>query len=172
VSIFFLLGAFDLCEVFFPEKIPDVHFLGSRKEKEWVFKNLNQTLDPKKMSDVERVAALRPSLEILDIVCPQVSTWFRSQYESDKIIYVWGGKPEIAKFDFLTQKLSLSDTFFNLREGDKVKILAHEYRHSIQNRSKFLKQVLFLMLTKELHEHIVEDEAEAFEYKIHVALRE
>jgi hypothetical protein len=172
ISIFLLLGSFSVFDMVFPEHVPDVNYIGVRLEKEWVKQNLNQTLDPESWTEEQRIHALQPSLKMLDIVCPEVSKWVRNQYEQKLIVYLWTDGPEIAKFDFLTRKLFLSKTFFSLNEGEKVKTLAHEYRHSIQNRTKFMKRVIYNMLTNELHEGIVEDDAELFEFRVHVALHE
>lgn len=154
----------------FPERIPEVYFIGVRSERDWINKNLNQTLNPELWSELQRLQAMQPSLKLLDLVCPEVSDWYRDQYDYNNVAYDWGNDSAIAKFDFLTRKLILSKQFFFLREGEKAETLAHEYRHSLQNRTKFMKQVVFNILTNELHEEIVEDDANYLELRVHVAL--
>lgn len=154
----------------FPEKIPTVFFIGKRTEKNWAKKNLNETLNANLCSNKELAAMIEPSLDLLDSVCPDVSKWFRSEYKNGNVIFDQSTGPEMAKFDFLTEKLYLSKGFFDLIEGEKAKTLAHEYRHSLQNKTKFMRQVIFNMLTSASHPYLVEDEAELFESKIHIAL--
>lgn len=156
----------------FPERIPEVYFIGIRSERDWINKNLYQTLAPELWSESQRLQAMQPSLRLLDLVCPEASKWYRHEYDHNNVVYKWDNDSAIAKFDFLTRKLILSKQFFFLREGEKAETLAHEYRHSLQNRTKFMKQVVLSILTNQLHEEIVEDDADYLELRVHVALHQ
>lgn len=167
-----LLGSFSVYDMIFPEKVPEVYNLGFRSEKEWLTRNLNQNIEPKNWTEQQRWHALQPSLDLLDIVCPEVSEWVRENHKSGNIVYDFESDFTVGRFDFLNRKLILTRMFFQLRESEKSSTLAHEYRHSLQNHTKFMRRVIFQLLTGDSHEYLVEDEAELFESKVSIALQD
>jgi hypothetical protein len=171
LAIFFLLGSFSIYDMLFPEKIPEIQSLGFRPEQEWVNENLNKRDFFEPFNRSNNWDKMQHALKLLDITCPEVSEWVKDQYLEDNIVYVEDTK-SYARFDFLSRKLIITHWFFELKEGEKAVTLAHEYRHSIQNKTKFMKKVIFHILTGQPHENVVEDDAELFEYKVFVALHE
>lgn len=154
----------------FPEIVPQIQHLGFRPEKAWVDHNLNQEFEPKDLSEFELWEDLQKALELLDLTCPEASDWVRDQHNNGNIIYDWEYDYTMARFDFLSRKLTLTSGFYQLREGEKATTLAHEYRHSIQNRTKFIKRIIFQLLTGKTHEYVVEDDADLFESRLYIAL--
>lgn len=168
-----LLGACELYDIIWPEKVPDVLYVGISTEESYLaLKNSSQQktshgqpLDPAQCWD-----DCQTPLRILKKVCPEAEKWVRDRHASGKI--VWSEKTDgmYGKYDYISRKLTLTSAFFEQSDGQKAVTMAHEYRHSLQNWTKPIRAVIAIMIKREPQEWIVENDAYHFEKEVYLAI--
>lgn len=135
-------------------------------------------------SDAKAWSALKPSRELLTALSPEIAAWLYDLHQKQQIVYrepshtdakTYGlptDTPLIAAYRHLDGKLYLGKAFWALPDGQKIAVLAHEYRHFRQNPPKrFSRQLAQLMGGGRLHyTSTIEDEAFAYEKQAQAAL--
>ncbi len=160
-------------EAYFPDTEPTIDNIGLSSESKIVDLNLSANcIGSVGWGDSRRLELLVSSVRLLDKVCPSASQWFTDQLNSGKVVFSGSDYEYYAHFDFVSRKLYITDNFYKLSEGHKAAIIAHEYRHSLQNLAKFIKRAIFIVISGEPHEGVVENEAYLFELRILKALHE
>lgn len=114
--------------------------------------------------------ALQEPLQILDRVCPEASHWVRDRYENGHLIWEKEYSGAYAKFHYIDRDLTVNRILFGENNGRIASILAHEFRHSRQNFSKFFRATVACSILREPRPCIVEDEAELFEAQVLLAI--
>lgn len=127
--------------------------------------------------------AMAPSRDLLTALSPEIAAWLYQLHQENRIIYTaptdaygsYGITPDarlIAAYRHLDGKLYLSQEFWALSDGQKVVVLAHEYRHYRQNAPKRLSHMLAQLLSAgRLRYHsAIEDEAFSYERQAQSAL--
>ena len=163
------LGTTTLYDITIGDQIPKVSNLGFGSPE----KNLihDQPI-LKGWNDQECWSALQESLEILDRVCPEASEWVRDKHTSKQIIWEEEFTGCYAKFNYIDRDLTVNRTLFGESNGRIASILAHEFRHSKQNFSKFFRSTVACSILREPNEPIVETDAELFELRVLLAIFE
>lgn len=150
----------------FPDDVPEITPLVSVKTKEAA--TLNTT--PVVGETIEEVyEQLEPTLVILKEVCPEAEAWVRDRYRKCKFYVSCGNYGYFAAYAPLYGILDLNVSMFNLSDGEKAVILAHEFRHSRQNILKMVVSGATLIFRSDMnmneHYKFIEYEAEEFERK-------
>jgi len=114
--------------------------------------------------------SLKPALQILDVVCPEASTWARDQKESNKIVWVPKSDGAYARYDQVCMRLIINADMFALINSERACTIAHEFRHSRQNISKSWKSACYLLLRGKRNPDIIEDDAYFYESKVRDAI--
>lgn len=115
-------------------------------------------------------ASLQSALQILDVVCPEASAWAREQHKSKKLI--WKNDPDgaYATFNPYTRCMTINADMFDLKNSERACTIAHEFRHSRQNISKFIKSTCCLLITGSRCDDIVENDAYLYESQVRSAI--
>jgi hypothetical protein len=135
-------------------------------------------------TDAKAWSALKPSRQLLMALSPEIAAWLYDMHRNQHIIYhaptntnaatyaLPPNTPLIAAYSHLQGKLYLGRTFWDLSDGEKIAVLAHEYRHFRQNPPKrFSRQLAQLIGLGRLHyTSLIEDEAFAYEKQAQAAL--
>lgn len=116
--------------------------------------------------------ALQEPLQILDRVCPEASHWVRDRYQTGHFIWEKENSGCYAKFHYVDRDLTINRILFAENNGTIAAILAHEFRHSRQNFTKFFRATVACSILREPRASIVEDEAELFEAQVIIAIFE
>lgn len=128
--------------------------------------------DLSKRFDPEQAwASLQSALQILDVVCPEASKWAREQHDTKKI--VWDLDPDdgaYASFNPYTKSITINVEMLDLKNGERACTIAHEFRHSRQNISKFIKSACFFLITGTRNPDIVENDAYLYESQVRSAI--
>lgn len=121
------------------------------------------------ISDQEFWDGLQPAINILHKTAPHVEEWILEQQASGKLQY---GKETgvFATFDCISRELTVYPILLTEQDGIKASILAHEWRHSVQNNQKFTKYILSYVLTRKLNEDLVENDAYLYESQVYEAI--
>jgi hypothetical protein len=114
--------------------------------------------------------ALQEPLQILDRVCPEASHWVRDRYQLGHLIWEEEYSGCYAKFHYVNRDLTINKILFAENNGRIASILAHEFRHSRQNFTKFFRATVACSILREPRPCIVEDEAELFEAQVLIAI--
>lgn len=114
--------------------------------------------------------SLQPALQILDVVCPEASAWAREQHDSDKLI--WKEEPDgnYASFNPYNRCVTINSDMFVLNNSERACTIAHEFRHSRQNISKFIKSSCCFVITGKRNPDIVENDAYLYESQVRSAI--
>jgi len=121
------------------------------------------------VSDQEFWDSLQPTINILHATAPHVEKWMLDQKANGKIKYS-SGVGVFATFDCISRELTIHSILLSEQDGVKASILAHEWRHSVQNNHKFTKYVLSYVITRKLHEDLVENDAYLYESQVYEAI--
>lgn len=113
---------------------------------------------------------LQPTLKVLHKVAPHVESWINDQQANGKIIYEGESRGLICTFDCISRELTIYPALWSEQDGIKASILAHEWRHSRQNPQKFAKYVLSYVITRELKDDLVENDAYLYEKQTYEAI--
>ena len=124
----------------------------------------------KKLNPTECWESIQMSLQILDQVCPESSNWVRSQYVKGKLDWTTECNGTLATFNYQSRVLTINSSMFRLNDGVKASILAHEFRHSRQNFTKFFTSVAACVFHGKVQPHIVEDDARLYEKEVLIAI--
>lgn len=108
---------------------------------------------------------LQPTLKILDHVCPEAANWFRVKYATGKVVLNKESK-NYASYNCVTDKVKINKLLLNEVDGVKASIIAHEFRHSRQNWSKYVKSFLSQLIFNKYEPRILETDAYLFEKEI------
>lgn len=138
---------------------------------------VNSTLDvPPALTSTEGWQALSQSRALLAAISPEIEEWLDDLKRKDKITYGKApttlslykkqeGTPIFAAYEPLGGKLYIGTDFWDLSNGEKAVILAHEYRHARQNWPKLIS----IRLTQGLWGGQLNDQSrlenEAFDYE-------
>lgn len=113
---------------------------------------------------------LQPTLVILKEVAPHVETWIRDRRRRGKFVVDMSDTGMYAGFDCVSREIKLRSMFFRLEDGEKACVIAHEWRHSKQNPTKFGKLIISFVITRELKTELVENDAYLYESDVHDSL--
>lgn len=164
------MGATTLYDITVGDQVPYVANLSDfSPERKLAYKNS----DPNLLFewDEDRCwEALQEPLQILDRVCPEASHWVRDRYENGHLIWEKEYSGCYAKFHYVDRDLTINRILFGENNGRVASILAHEFRHSRQNFSKFFRATVACSILREPRPCIVEDEAELFEAQVLLAI--
>lgn len=154
----------------FSDKYADIQILVSQHD----YIKANVRTSPElvfNFNEVKAWDALQPSLRLLDKVCPEISNWTRLKYEQKKLIWITNQHlPINGSYCIHNDSLMLSCGIFDLKDGEKACTLAHEFRHSRQNFSKYCKSSIAFLITGTRDERIIEDDAYFYEFKVREAI--
>jgi hypothetical protein len=127
--------------------------------------------------------ALKQSRTLLTGLSPGIAEWLYDLKRKNKIAYgkmpatlSFYGKsadtPILAAYEALSGTLYIGNDFWALNNGEKVAILAHEYRHARQNWAKQISvRLAQCMWAGQLSEHSrLENEAFDYERQVRAAL--
>ena len=116
---------------------------------------------------------MQPALKILAAINPSVANWVRGLQAEDrleyqllpfqKVVFPW---EIIAAYDANYRVLRFGTVFWTLPDGDKAAYLAHEYRHSRQNRGKVLANLTAKVFSGNLLTYGNRLEDEAYLYQL------
>jgi hypothetical protein len=120
--------------------------------------------------------ALAPSRDLLTALSPEISAWLYDLHRQNRILYttptdaygaygVTADTPILAAYRHIDGKLYLGQNFWHLSDGQKVAVLAHEYRHSRQNAPKRIGTMLAQLLGGGQLRYASRIEDEAFDYE-------
>lgn len=146
-------------------------------------RNTTQALQPN-ASDAIQWQAMAPSRELLTALSPEIAAWLYELQAQNRLVFhepaeslnaVFNASAEtrvIAAYRHLDGKLYLGQAFWQLSDGQKVAVLAHEYRHARQNLPKRIsRQLAQIAGGGRLHyQSMIEDEAFAYERQAQAAL--
>jgi hypothetical protein len=169
--VFFVLGFLNVYDSIFLDNVPFVSNLGMSPEKKYI--NMPEYFDiisPDEWTSEERFEFFLPSMLILDKVCPDVSYWVREKYESGNIIYDGESNETLARYDFFTKKLIVTEGFFSLKGDKQAAVLSHEFRHSRQSTTKIIRRIILIIFTGNKNEDFIENDAFLFENEIYFAI--
>jgi len=116
--------------------------------------------------------ALQEPLQILDQVCPEAAHWVRDRHASGHLIWEVEYSGCYAKYNYMDKDLTINKILYCENNGRIASILAHEFRHSRQNFTKFFRATVACAVLREPKPSIVEDEAELFEAQVLLAIFE
>lgn len=164
-----VLGLFDVYDYVFPEKAAYVGYIGICDEA-----NLARETDESwtELTDDPSYnwLKLQPAIKVLNKVCPEAADWVRCMYKSDKLIWDNTKDGTYARYEGIKGTLFINQACIGRRHGEIAATLAHEHRHSRQNLTKALKVALFLGLTGERLDHLIENDAYLFEKEVYLAI--
>lgn len=169
--MFFVLGFLNVYDSIFLDNVPFVSNLGMSPEKKYI--NMPEYFDmisPDEWTSEERFEFFLPSMLILDKVCPDVSYWVREKYQSGNIIYDGESNETLARYDFFTKKLTVTEGFFSLKGDKQAAVLSHEFRHSRQSTTKIIRRIILIIFTGNKNEDFIENDAFLFENEIYFAI--
>lgn len=177
VAIIIILGFVGLYDIIVGDDYPQIETLLSPQDLKLAETiqdaNLVRNFDPKRAWE-----SLQPALQILDDVCPEASAWARERHQNKKII--WEDSTFIeydmrhdggyASFDPYTRKLTINSDMFALKNSERACTIAHEFRHSRQNISKYIRSSCGLLITGRRDDDIVETDAYLYEARVRSAI--
>lgn len=131
---------------------------------------------PAQATAIAKWNALSPSRDLLTGVSPQISAWLYELQQQERIIY---SEPQeslslypmpkdteaIAAYRHINGRLYLGNAFWRLSDGQKVAVLAHEYRHSQQSLPKRISRQLAQLAGMGHFDYQSPIEEEAFAYE-------
>jgi hypothetical protein len=137
--------------------------------------NSTQQLSADK-TPLEAWQALQPSRELLTGISPEISAWLYELHQQHRILYqepeeslsiyaMPNGTETIAAYRHITGRLYLGHAFWRLSDGQKVAVLAHEYRHYRQNPAKRISRQLAQLAGMGRFDYQSPIEEEAFAYE-------
>lgn len=145
--------------------IPNPTYVGyNTPEKELVYKNTSPHISYYS-SNEEWFESLDKTFVLLRKVAPHVEKWVKDQESKDLIVFERTHNNTFARYDYVTGKLIMNISLMSQVDGHKAAILAHEWRHSRQNWSKWYKSVIACMILGEEQEDILETDAYLYEAK-------
>ena len=114
---------------------------------------------------------LRPTLELLDETCPHVSTWVRQKQRAGQVRWAVGSSKRgsdryFSTFNVATDELTIYKLCFGQTDIEKCCTLAHEWRHSRQNRAVVIREVMSAVFLFRPDETLVEDDADLYEHRL------
>jgi hypothetical protein len=166
-----MAGACSFYQFAFPDKVPLVTSVlvpNIIEVHQNTTKDLYQNYD--KYTDEEKWEAIQPTLALLKNVNPESVEWIEYQHDNDLLNFDEKGTGYYAAYSPAFKYVALNESMFNLNDGLKASIIAHEFRHSRQAPSKFILAGLYLVISGELPTEYYEDEAEVYQQKVYYAL--
>lgn len=169
-AILVSLGGTTLYDITVGDQVPEVANLGLYAPEKNIIHNSPHTHLLNNWDEEKCWEALQEPLQILDHVCPEVSHWVRDRYKNGHLIWEKEYSGCYAKFHYIDRDLTINRILFAENNGVIASILAHEFRHSRQNFSKYFRATVACSILREPRPCIVEDEAELFEAKVLLAI--
>lgn len=167
------MGGCDIYDLLCPEHEPQVNLLGTHSESRKladIKTNSYETTLGQHPSPEAFWSDLQSALTILDDVCPEASAWVRAKHDLGQLKWETDFTGCYARYNYFDKVLTVNHCLYFETNGKRATILAHEYRHSLQNGSKVVKQVMTILITGNLKEQIVESDAMLFENKVYLAI--
>lgn len=121
-------------------------------------------------SDAKRLKAIGNAILILKETNPTIADWVEEKRKNEQLIFTNDDASYLAKFDFINGNLYINKSIFVENDGIIAVTLAHEYRHSRQSYTKFIKSVISFVLSKTGNDDILENDAVAYEQKAYSAI--
>jgi hypothetical protein len=171
LTIMTMAGACSFWQFYAPDVVPPV-IVQSSMPAELVHRNTTQDvyLNFNNYNEDQRWESLQPTLLLLRSVCPEAEEWARQKHAEGMVFYSKKGTGYYAAYSAFFKYLVLNEAMFEVSDGCKASILAHEFRHSRQSLSKFILAGLWLMVSGRLPIEYYEDEAEGYQQKVWCAL--
>jgi len=171
-SFTLFLGLFSVYDIVVDDDVPEVLDIGyySREKTMARFNTTKVLYFQKELNSAECWERMQPTLQILEKTCPEAADWVRDRHVKGKIVWETGKTEYYAKYDYVSKVLTWNQSSFASSDGIKATILAHEFRHSLQNFSKFFRSIVAAVIFQDGKESIVEDDAYLFEHKVLVAI--
>lgn len=166
-----IIGLCDFNEYLFPEKIPPVYYIGITEERKMA-NYINGSWYEFGDTPEDNWKKLQPTLRILRKVCPEAASWVVEKHDQNKIIWGSSSFDEYATYDFFDETISINRPIIEKKDGEKAVIIAHEFRHSRQKKSKLLKKLLIDFITQKDNEDIIEKEAYDFGREVYIAIHQ
>jgi len=146
-------------------------------------RNTTQTL-PSNCSKSQAWQAMTASRELLTALSPEIAAWLYTLHAQNRVIlhepaenlptmfHAAEDTQVIAAYRHIDGKLYLAQMFWQLSDGQKVAVLAHEYRHYRQNLPKRISRQLAQIAGggQLRYRSLIEDEAFAYERQAQTAL--
>lgn len=120
--------------------------------------------------DKTRYEAIQNSINILKETNPIIAEWVENKWKNKQLIFTEDGNNYYAKFDFINGNLYVNKSVFAENDGVVAITFAHEYRHSRQSYTKFVKSVISRIINKIGNDEILENDAIAYEQKAYNAI--
>ena len=169
-----MTGVAALYGLYAPDEVPPVVPMQTQRVShlQAIYKNSTADLydDFQNATEDQCWEDLQPTLKLLKPVCPEAEAWVRQQHKDGTLYYTPKGTGYYAAYHPVTQSLLLNESMFKASDGLKATVLAHEFRHSRQNFSKFLIAGMWLLLSGDLPTDLYELEAEAYQRQVWYAL--
>lgn len=121
-------------------------------------------------SDAKRLKAIENAILILKETNPTIADWVEEKQKNEQLIFTNDDAGYYAKFDFINGNLYINRSIFVENDGVIAVTFAHEYRHSRQSYTKFIKSVISRILSKIGNDEILENDAVAYEQKAYNAI--
>lgn len=169
--VLFILGGTTAYDVLVGDDIPAINNIGRySEERKIAFDSPFIEYRSGEYSDEEMWKAIQESVQILDKVCPESAEWVRDRHKQGCLHWDSSDGTIYAKYDYYTGCLTINPILFGTCNARRASILAHEFRHSRQNYTKFLRSVFAHSVLGEPKTSIVEDDAELFEAQVLLAI--
>ena len=163
MGVLIILGLFSVYDSVFYEKPPaPIVSLGKNSD----FRALAFKVPKKNESNWD---AMVSALDILDQVAPNVSEWVRLKQDNDQIVWI-KTIGIAAKYDYVSGVLSLNKDLLLKDNGAIAAILAHEYRHSLQNFTKSVKSIFTYLVLGKFEEGVIENDAYLYEQEVYLSI--
>jgi hypothetical protein len=125
-------------------------------------------------------SALQPTMRLVDEISVPIGGWVRRLQRETRIHYqplpihaVLSSRHDVlAAYDANFGTLTLAPGFWQLTDGEKATVLAHEYRHARQNRAKIIASAIVQFLNGGMFQYgsPLEDEAHLYQLEAYRAL--
>jgi hypothetical protein len=125
-------------------------------------------LQHQSVSDEARWQGLQPALAVLDKTLPEVSAWVRDRHQQNLLVFNgegFGMDGAIAAYQPSTKTLFVNEYYWGMNTGNQAGVLAHEFRHSLQNLPKTMAVKVGQLITGDFLKYPSLIEDEAFQYQ-------
>ena len=170
MAIFCVLGAINLYDIVFQDQYPEITAQAGIVAAKIAEQSPHHELAHHNFNEDTAWEALQPSLQILDSICPEASKWARSQKAAGRLIWETKDTAAFAHYNIKSSSLIINCCVFELKNSERACTIAHEFRHSRQNGSKYWKSTAFVLLMGYRNDSILEDDAYFYECRVREAI--
>lgn len=167
ISILGIVGLLTFYEVVVGDgEIPAPRFVGFGTKESNLVSKTSEVYIRSDSNESDWWKNLEETFVLMDKVVPHVSCWLREQKRRGKVVLERKMGTTYARYDVISDKLTINVGMMNRSNGFKCTIFAHEWRHSRQNHGKWGKSLLAYVLTGENQEDIIENDAYMYQFLV------